>query len=228
MKRYIDLTGKLENGLWSYRVLPGLEGIILPVSIQTIANVRENGFFASKISFCTISGTYVESGSHILENGKMLDEYEVGDFIKSAHIIHLPAQKPGTLINEKLLKKYAPDGNFKGEALLIDTGWGKNWNREGYVLNCPNFTRKAIEWVISRGISMFCVDVPCIEGAWSEDVAEEKGGLLSILFEKDILLVAPLVNLENVKGNRGVVYALPLYVAETSGAPARVVFEEEV
>lgn len=228
MKNYIDLTGKLENGLWSYKVLPGLEEIIPPVSIQTIANVRENGFFASKISFSTISGTYVESGSHILENGKMLDEYEVEDFIKPAHIIHLPAQKPRTLIDETMLKRHAPEGSYRGEALLIDTGWGKNWNSEGYVLNCPNFTRKAIEWVISRGISMFGVDVPCIEGAWSEDVVEEKGGLLSMLFENDVLLVAPLVNLEKVKGNRGIIYALPLYVAGTSGAPARVVFEEEV
>ncbi|MGQ9615536.1 MAG: cyclase family protein [Spirochaetota bacterium] len=227
MKRYIDLTGKLENGLWSYRVLPGLESLIPPVSIQTIASVMENGFFASKISFSTISGTYVESGSHILDNGKMLDEYHIEDFIKPANIIHLPVQKPRALIDETLLKSHAPAGNFKGEALLIDTGWGKNWNREGYVLECPNFTRGAIEWVISRGISMFGVDVPCIEGAWSEDVAEEKGGLLSMLFKSDILLVAPLINLEKVKGNMGILYALPLYVAGTSGAPARVVFEEE-
>ncbi len=64
--------------------------------------------------------------------------------------------------------------------------------------------------------------------SWSEDVMEEKGGLLGILFEQGVLLVAPLVNLDKVKGDRGILFALPLLVAGTSGAPARVVFEEEV
>jgi len=49
-----------------------------------------------------------------------------------------------------------------------------------------------------------------------------------MLFKRDILLVAPLVNLHKVKGNRGTLYALPLHLAGTSSAPARVVFEEEI
>lgn len=68
------------------------------------------------------------------------------------------------------------------------------------------------------------MDVPCIESAWSEDAAGEKGGLLRLLFRQGILLVAPLVNLERVKADRGALFCLPLLVAGTSGAPARVVF----
>jgi kynurenine formamidase len=49
-----------------------------------------------------------------------------------------------------------------------------------------------------------------------------------MMFKKGTLLVAPLVNLEQVEGDRGVLYCIPLYVAGTSGAPARIVFEEEV
>lgn len=118
-------------------------------------------------------------------------------------------------------------GIAPGEALLIQTGWGRQWNREGYVLRCPTFARRAIEWVVEQRIGIFGVDVPCIESAWSEDAAEEKGGLPGLLFRRGILLVAPLVNLERVKADRGVLFCLPLPVAGTSGAPARVVFATE-
>jgi len=226
MKRYIELSGALENGLWSYQALPGLEKIIPDVRIQTIATVRENEFFASRLTMCTISGTYVEAGSHILEEAKTLDKYRVSDFIKPARILRLPAQKPKALIDEKLLASHAPGELRPGQALLVATGWGRMWNKPGYVLQCPNFTKGAIAWLLKHKPCICGFDVPCIESSWSEDVVEEKGGLLGMLFKKNVLLVAPLVNLSKARADKGTLYCLPLPVVGTSGAPARVVFEE--
>jgi kynurenine formamidase len=72
-KRYIDLSGRVENGLWAYDVLPGLEKIIPRASIETIATGKEDDFFASKVTLSTVTDTYLEAGSHILEGGKTLD-----------------------------------------------------------------------------------------------------------------------------------------------------------
>jgi arylformamidase len=225
VKRYVDLSGKVENGLWGYEVLPGLENIIPAASIQAIASVRENGFFASKVCLSTITGTYLEAGSHILEGAKNLDAYGIADFIKPAAIVRLPRQKEKALVHAELLEKHAPRIS-RGDALIIDTGWGAMWNKTGYVLTCPNLSRNAIEWVLGKGISIFGCDVPCIESSWSEDAESEKGGLLGMLFKRNVLLVAPLVNLDQTKSDNGTLYCLPLNVAGTSGAPARVVWEE--
>ena len=227
MKRYVDLSGMVENGLWSYKVLPGLENIIPPTAIETIATVKANDFFASRISLSTITGTYLESGAHIIEGAKTLDEYSIADFIKPAKIIRLPRQKEKALIDEKLLAAHAPRID-RGDAVIVEAGWGDRWNGPGYVLECPNLSKSAVEWVLSHGISIFGTDVPCIESSWSEDAVGEKGGLLGMMFRKNVLLAAPLVNLDAVKGNAGVLYCLPMRVKGTSGAPARIVFEEEV
>jgi kynurenine formamidase len=226
MKRYHDLSGKLENGLWTYQALPGLEDIIPEIRIETIAKVQEDEFFASKITLSTISGTYVEAGSHILEDGKTLDEYGIGNFIKPATIIRLPKQPEKTVVQDTLLAKHAPSIS-KGQALIVDTGWGVQWNKPGYVLQCPNFSQSAVEWILDHEPAICAFDVPCLESSWSEDVVEEKGGLLGMMFKAGALLVAPLVNLENIKSDRGMLYCLPISLAGTSGAPARVVFEEE-
>jgi kynurenine formamidase len=227
MKRYTDLSGLIENGLWSYQALPGLEKIIPLASIETIATVKKDDFFASKISLATITGTYLESGAHIIEGAKTLDGYSVADFIKPAKIIRLPRQAPKSLIDAALLAAHAP-AIAKGDAVIVDTGWAGRWNGPGYVLECPNLSKKAVEWVLSHEISIFATDVPCIESAWSEDAAGEKGGLLGMMFRKNVLLAAPLVNLDRVKAASGVLYCFPLHVKGTSGAPARIVFEEEV
>jgi kynurenine formamidase len=226
VKRYVELSGRLENGLWSYQALPGLEKTIPDVRIETIATVRENDFFASRLTMCTISGTYVEAGSHIIEGAKTLDQYRLTDFIKSARVLRLPRQKAKALINEKLLAAHAP-AIRSGEAILVATGWGRMWNKPGYVLECPNFSKGAIAWLLKRKPAICGFDVPCIESSWSQDVVEEKGGLLGMMFKKNVLLVAPLVNLDKVRADKGTLYCLPLPVVGTSGAPARVVFEEK-
>ena len=226
MKRYTDLSGLVENGLWSYQDLPGLEKIIPLASIETIATVAKDEFFASKITLSSITGTYLESGAHIIEGGRTLDSYGVADFIRPAKIIRLPRQPEKALVDAPLLEAHAPRIE-KGDAVIVQAGWGHRWNGPGYVLSCPNLSKKAVEWILSHGISIFGTDVPCIESAWSDDGASEKGGLLGMMFRKNVLLAAPLVNLEQVKATSGVLYCLPLRVKGTSGAPARVVFEEE-
>jgi kynurenine formamidase len=51
--------------------------------------------------------------------------------------------------------------------------------------------------------------------------------MLRTLFEKDILLLAPLVKLEEVRSESGTLICLPLKLRGTSGAPCRAVFMEE-
>ncbi|MBN1834672.1 MAG: cyclase family protein [Spirochaetales bacterium] len=226
MKRYVDLSGKLENGLWSYRELPGLETIIPEVEIETVATVARDGFFASKVSAASISGTYLEAGAHILEDARNLDDYSVEDYIKPATIIRLPRQGEKALIQAELLAAHAPQIG-KGEALIVDTGWGSRWNTPGFVLQCPNFSRSAVEWLLEHEPAICGFDVTCIESSWSEDAVEEKGGLLGLLFKTGALLLAPLVNLDKTRQDRGMLYALPLSAEGMCGAPVRAVWEEE-
>jgi kynurenine formamidase len=226
MQKIVDLSGVLENGLWGYHELPGLERIVPPVEVATIATVEKNDFFASKITVSTISGTYLEAGSHILRSGKSLDEYGVADFVKPVKIVKLEKQKSRALITGEMLEDNAPKIDA-GEALIVDTGWGGMWNRPGYVRDCPNMAKSAIDWVLNKRVSIFGVDVPCIESAWSENAESGKGGLLGALFKQGVLLVAPLVNLDKVEMTEGTLVCLPMNVKGVSGAPARVIFIQD-
>lgn len=231
MAKIIDLSGMIENGLWGYYSLPGLEDLVPPVKVETIATVKKDEFFASRIELTTISGTYLEAGSHMLEGTRNLDEYEVTDFIKPVKILRLPPQEPRAMITRKMFEENAPVIK-PGEALLIDTGWWRKWNKPGYVLDSPNFSTDALEWILEQKISILALDVTVIEGAWTDEEGEpdpglEKGSLLGALFETGALMAAPLVNLGALKEDTGTLICLPLKVKGTSGAPARIVFMSE-
>lgn len=226
MGNIIDLSGTIEHGLWGYHSLPGLENIVPEVEVKAIATVKEDKFFASKIVMSTISGTYLEAGAHIIEEGRCLDEYTIEDFIKPAKVIHVPKQQAKGIVSVEMLQIHAPRIH-RGDALLINTGWGSMWNTPGYVLDSPNYSRAALEWIIEKGISILGVDVTCIESAWSEDESEEKGSLLGKLFKSGALLVAPLIDIDRIDKDSGKVMCMPLKLKGTSGAPARVIFFEE-
>ena len=224
-RKIIDLSGELENNLWGYYSLPGMENIVPPVEISTIATVENQGFFASKISVSTISGTYLEAGSHVLIKGKNLDQHSLDQCILPAKVIQLPTQKPKALITVDLLVQNAPEIN-PGDALLIGTDWDQQWNKEGFVLDSPNLDRKALQWIIDQKIALLGVDLTCIEASWSEDDEEAKGSLLSFLFESGALLLAPIVNVRKITQKEGILIALPMKIKGTSGAPVRAIFLE--
>ncbi len=51
--------------------------------------------------------------------------------------------------------------------------------------------------------------------------------MLRPLFEHDVLLLAPIVNLESARRPRGQIIALPLPVLGVCATPTRAVFVEE-
>lgn len=225
MPRLTDLTGALTTGMWDYRALPGLENTIPPLAVDAIATVPRDGFFASSVTLSTITGTYLEAGAHILADGPTLDSYSVDDFIRPARIARLGDLPADTVIDGDMMAAADP-GLQQGDALIVDTGWHRQWNKPGYVQNCPKMAPSALEWVLEQPIGLLGVDVPAIEAAWTDDDEGAKGGLLSALFERGCLLLAPLVNLDRTTGDTGRLIALPLPLAGVSGAPVRVVFEE--
>lgn len=226
MTEFTDITGRLEPGMWDYRVFPGLEDVIPALSVETMATVDEHGFFGSRIVTSSITGTYLEASSHVLADGRTLDSYTVADFIRPARLLRLGRLAADTLIDRDMLERAAPTIE-PGDALLIDTGWYEQWNAPGYVEHCPKMLPSALEWLLEQQIGLLGVDVPAIEAAWSDGDDSAKGGLLTRLFAQGCLLLAPIVALDKVGADHGRLIALPLPVAGTSGAPVRAILEWE-
>ena len=114
-----------------------------------------------------------------------------------------------------------------GDALLIECGWGSRWGEPDYVTGSPAFHVDCLPWLLAQPFAILGVDVPCIESARSRpDGTEAAGNMLVPIFQRGVLLLAPLVNLDQIRTPRGQLIALPLNIRAVSGAPCRAVFVE--
>lgn len=218
----IDLSGMIEDGAWDYNVLDLGTVQLPPNSIRRVASVGADGFDAHGITFNTLSGTYLETAAHMVEGAPTLDQIALDRLSVPARIVRLGERAPRSMIGLDDLVAAEVQVN-PGEALIIDTGWGRRWNTPGYVVDAPCFSVKTLQWFLDQPFSILGLDTPVMECQW--DAPGDAGELLKPLYEqRSMLLLAPLVNLDAVPTDTGTLVTLPLSVQGVCSAPSRTVF----
>lgn len=227
MARVIEISGPIRPDMWDYNALD-LNGATLPaVSVRRRASISEHGFDAHEITVSTLTATYTETAAHLIEGARTLDRVAIHELIRPARLMRLPGVGPRTLIRRGDLEAHDP-GLGRGDALIIDTGWGSRWDQPGYVRDAPAFAASTLEWFTGQPFSILILDTPVMECLWcrEENHAQEQGDLLAPLYELGMLLVAPVVNLDQIQQPTGTVISLPLAVEGVCSAPSRVLYIE--
>lgn len=219
--KIIEISGFLENGIWSY-------GLPFPeVEIKPIDTIDQDGVSAHSITLTTNSGTYLETSAHLFKGEETIDQVPSEKLITEAVVIKLAEKKAREHITVEELEK--SQVNVKeGDALLIHTGWDSMWNKEGFVEGSPHFTRESIEWILEKKISILGADLPCYDDPQRESLTRGLS-LLGEVFKNKILILAPVVNLGQVSKKRVKLIALPLRVKgkNLSAAPCRALVIED-
>ena len=123
MQKIHDLSAVIEEDMWSYNILPGLEETVPEIRITGFANIEEQGFFFIRIQYHRYKpAPILKAGSHMIKGEKNLDDYEINDFIKRAVIIRTGRLNRKELINREMIESSAPEIQ-EGEAVIVDTGW---------------------------------------------------------------------------------------------------------
>jgi kynurenine formamidase len=226
MGRILDLSGPLYEGMWDYRGLTGIPEALPAFRCAAIATVAEHGFEAFDYRLSSITGTYIETGGHMLPDMPALAHLPPDAFMRPAVVCHVPRKGPEEVIRRAELEAHCPPVE-PGDALLIECGWGERWARPEFVTGSPAFHVDCLPWFLSRPFAILGVDVPCIESARSRpSEGDATGNMLLPIFARGALLLAPLVNLDRATAARGRLVALPLHIRAVSGAPCRALLIE--
>jgi len=215
---YIDLTGTIENGMWEYGdPYPKVE-ITQVCSLDDCASYAEYKVNAHKISFSSSSATYVQTSAEMFDGRMTIDNIPLERLILPATVLRIQ-KGPRGVISVKDIER-ADTGIQKGEAVVVATGWEKYWNKQNFVCDSPHFTPESMHFLLDKGISLLAGDMPLYDDYYKPT------GLIRDLFENDVIVVAPLVNLDRITGTRIALFALPLKVKGVSGCPCRVIAHE--
>lgn len=217
--RTVDLTGTIRDGMWSYAEpypIPRISEIAAPSWI-------DYPVYSQELSMSVQTGTYLETAAHVDPGAMKIDELPIDRcFMLPTVRLLIPRDADGAIDTSDLVDALGRERVTinTGDGLIVGTGWDSHWDAPDFLEHPPYFTGSAIEWIMSQGVSLLGSDTP------RYDSPANPANFLPALLSRDVLLLAPLVNLMAIGGPRGQLVALPLRIAAACASPVRALWVE--
>jgi len=203
--KYIDLTHKIENNMPVYPGTASLE--MLPGN-----TLEKDGFREKVIKFCSHTGTHMDAPSHMLDQGKNLDDYDCSKFIGKALLLDIE--------DAKALKEYEEQMEII-DFIVFRTGWSKYWGKGQYFKNYPCISMETTDYLTGfnlKGIAFDAISIDPIDSKYENHYT---------VFENDMVIIENLTNLDQIKKGIFELIVFPLNIKEADGSPIRAIAKIE-
>ena len=212
LRKLIDLSHTVAHGLITYKGLPA------PIICDYLSREASKKHYApgvqfqiGKIEMVANTGTYLDSPFHRYENGKDLSQLEL------KKLANLPAIKITAQRNQTMdVSCFPRDGNLEGKAILVETGWSRNWNTPQYFEGHPFLTADAAQFLADSGVALVGIDSHNID-----DVLDLRRPVHSILLKHEIPIVEHMTNLAALPEKDFAFFAVPVKVRGFGTFPVR-------
>lgn len=218
--RIVDISGPIEDNMWAYGdpyPTPRIEQIPPPAWL-------DYPVYSQTVSFAVQSGTYLETAAHMDPTRMPIDQLPLARcYMIDAVAFWIPKAANEAITVDDLIQAEQRLGVTvqPGDALLVGTGWDKHWHAPNYVTEPPYFMAAAIDWILDRQVALLGGDTP------RYDSPHNPQNFFPKFFQTEILLLAPLVNMDQVQKPRGKLTALPLKIKDACASPVRALWIEE-
>lgn len=183
----IDLSHVIEHGLVTYKGLPA------PIICDYLSRESSRKVYAAgtefqigKIEMVTNTGTYIDCPFHRFENGKDLSEVGLECFTDlDAIVIRVPYG-----VTLEITEDHLKNHEVRNRAVLIHTGWDRNWNTETYYENHPYLTEGAAKYLRDCNVKLVGIDSHNIDSTLGKTRPVH-----TTLLGAEILIVEHLCNL---------------------------------
>jgi kynurenine formamidase len=182
-----------------------------PVSVTILDETSMN---LSRISLSVHTGTHMDAPYHFFSGGETIDRAPLERCMSTAMAIDLRGIPAGGTIGREHLDRYI-EALGDVHAVVLHTGWSKQWGAEGYFHDHPCLSGDAARMLVECGVRLLGVDMPSVDKA---PYAAHR-----VLLGAGVLIVENLTNLEAIGAERFQLIVLPLKLAGRDGSPVRAV-----
>ena len=210
-EQLIDLSHTVFDGLVTYKGLPA--PIICDYLSREASKVfYEEGtsFQIGKIEMVTNTGTYLDCPFHRFEQGKDLSQITL-EQCAGLEAITINV-KDATAIG----KDYFVGKEIRNKAVLVYTGWAKNWNTTNYFEGHPYLTEEAAVYLKECQVMLVGIDSHNIDSTTGK-----ARPVHTTLLGAGILIVEHLCNLELLPESGYLFSAVPPKIEGAGTFPVR-------
>jgi arylformamidase len=209
--RLVELSHAIRQGLITYPGLPGPE-ITEHLSRDAAAGLYGPGtsFHIGRISMVANTGTYLDSPFHRFAEA---DDLAGVPLERMADLEGLVIRVPGQRAIDR--DRFA-GRDVKGKAVLVHTGWDRNWETPAYGTGAPFLTAAATQWLVEQQAALVGIDSLNID-----DVADKLRPAHTGLLRAGIPIVEHLCGLDRLPDAGFRFHAAPPRVERFGSFPVR-------
>jgi kynurenine formamidase len=154
-KRIVDLSHVIEEGMTTYKGLPGPHICDFWSREASAANYDDGSTFQiGRIDMVANTGTYVDAPFHRFADGADLAELALESLADLPGVVVRRPWENGITIDAD-----AFDGlDVAGRAVLVHTGWDRHWRTERYSEAHPFLTAGAADRLAANGAALVGID----------------------------------------------------------------------
>ena len=192
--------------------IPVYPGDPAPV-LTKAATLTKDGCRTAALSLCSHTGTHMDAPSHLLPEGRSLDQMPMSQFSGRATVLDVSGE--GAVITESFLQANY-DAIYCADYILFYTGWEDRWGTDAYLEDTfPVPDEAAARYLVSRGLKGVGTD------ALSLDRLSGPHPVHTALLKSGAVILESLC-LKKVRGRKDFLFfALPLKFQDADGAPIR-------
>jgi len=218
MRRLIDLSHALEDGMAAYPGLPSPQ--IGPFLDHEASRPRYQGraeFYLGKIEMACNVGTYLDSPFHRYAAGADLSQIPLEKIAGLPGIVlDAAGSYPGPI------RLNPSEAELHAKAVLIRTGWDERWGSQRYFEPGPYLGGEFVELLIRAGAALVGVDF------WNiDDTTDPARPAHTRLLAAGILIVEHLSNLAALPLSGFRFYAVPPRIVRGASFPVRAFAETD-
>jgi arylformamidase len=188
--RLVELSHPITAGMTTYPGLPGPE--ITPYLTREASRDRYapgTEFAIDRITMLGNTGTYLDSPYHRYAGGVDLADLPLAALADLPAVVVRLTDSPRRGVDVGALAALAVEGH----AVLLHTGWDRNWGTDRYGQDAPYLTRAGAQWLTDHGARLVGIDSVNID-----DAADGERPAHSLLLAAGIPVVEHLTGLDRV------------------------------
>ncbi len=219
----VDVSGPITSGMWHYGP-PYLDLPVPPVRVEQIdfPEPLKGQLVMDYLQMSSQTGTYLETARHVYADRESIDTVPLErSWMIPTVVLHVRSEAGHKVTLEEAKASLAEQQLTiePGDAVLIHTGWDREWsNPARYLTEMPYVSRDVVYWLMDQRIGIWGADTP------RADSPDDLQNFFGDFFKTDILLLAPLVNLDRAPfGTKPWLVALPLKLDAACASPVRAV-----
>lgn len=123
------------------------------VDIKRKHYMAKSGVLSQTITTTMHVTTHIDAPAHVVQGTPFIDEVPLPHFFGSGLVVSIPKKKWEKITGEDL-EKACWHAIRKGDVLIINTGWHKQYEDGDYFAYCPGLVQSAADWMVEKGVKV--------------------------------------------------------------------------